>query len=71
MRMVFDNLELELPYCEETYCTYDEYAKYFTENLVLNYIDIEKYCNGGINGEFDFDVSYKKWMEKLIEIINL
>jgi hypothetical protein len=60
MRIVFDNVELKLPFCKDTYCTYDEYVKHFQTNLVLQYEEIEAYCAGEMGGEFDFDISYKK-----------
>ena len=35
VRINFDNEDLKLPFCKETYCTFDEFRKHLEDNLIL------------------------------------
>ena len=60
IRIVFDNEEIKIPICKDLYCSYEEFSKYMHQNLILEYSDIEKYCQGEVAGDFDFDIKYTK-----------
>ena len=59
MRVVFDNEELQLPFCQELYCTYDEFKNYLTQNLIFDYQQVDQYCEGGMGNEYVNELKFK------------
>ena len=46
IRVVFDDEEIRLPFCESNYCTVTEFVNHLTDSLELD-VDIDKYCAYG------------------------
>ena len=46
IRVVYDDEEIRLPFCESNYCTVTEFLNHLTDSLELE-VDIDKYCSHG------------------------
>ena len=58
-RVNFDNEDLQLPFCTDLYCSYDEFMKYMRDNLVFDYGEVEKYCDGKMGSEYTNELKAK------------
>jgi hypothetical protein len=58
-RVNFDNEDLKLPFCTDIYCSYDEFMKYMRDNLVFDYNEVEKYCDGKMGSEYTNELKFK------------
>lgn len=47
IRIVYDDEEIRLPFCESNYCSLSEFINHMTDSLELN-VDIESYCDHGL-----------------------
>lgn len=60
MRIVFDGVEIEMEQCSgDRYCSYDEFKKYFVENLIDDDEFINQYCDGGMGDSYTNTLKYK------------
>ena len=46
VRVVYDDEEIRLPFCESNYCSLSEFINHLTDSLELS-VDIDKYCDHG------------------------
>ena len=46
IRIVYDNEEIRVPFCESNYCTVSEFIMHLTDSLELS-VDIKSYCDHG------------------------
>jgi hypothetical protein len=58
-RVVFDNEELKLPFCEESICKYDEFMAYLKKEMIFDYEEVARYCNGGMGNEYVNELKFK------------
>ena len=45
LRIVYDDEEIHLPFCQEKYCLFEEFGDYIMNNLIVDLKEAEEYCN--------------------------
>lgn len=72
---MFDGEELKLPFCKDTYCTYEEFSNYLLTNLYFDHEFVDNYCSGKIEEETENELKFTRihdysWNDKNEEINN-
>jgi len=59
VRVVFDGEDIKLPFCKDTYCSFDEFIGYFRGHLVYDADHIEGYCGGNMGEQYKQELKYR------------